>query len=240
MGKYPPITIEGLGYLAAERADMLKDDGTGGQVFADSIIPEAIYIYVNLECSALWNVLVNAHEDYCVYREFINVKAGQEDYLLPVDFYKFRKIFPVMNGKRGRALRKFNLEKLGQADSLSAILTSPIEETQYRITGHRLWLHPTPTSDVTEGLELWYVPDFKFLENAKDLLPLQFPNGWEEYIIEGTAARILEKVNLDGSPYRARQKEVLQRILIMSEDRDVGEPHQMQDTEGYLSGREYD
>jgi hypothetical protein len=95
----------------------------------------------------------------------------------------------------------------------------------------RLWLHPIPTNAAT--LELWYVPQFKGLENLADLMPVQFPNGWEEYVIEGVAARMLEKEESDASAQRHRQQQVLKRIMTLAEDRDVGEPHQMQDSEGY-------
>lgn len=232
MGKVPGLTVAQIGYIAADRADMLKDDGTGTASLVDFVDAQALTFYINMELAALWDALIASHEDYCIYRRFIDVVADVEDYSLPEDFYKFRKVFPIASGKRCDALKRFDLKDLGAADSLSAILTSPIEETKYKITGNRLWLHPTPTS--AARLELWYVPQFKLLENSDDLIPLQFPNGWEEYIIEGVAARMLEKEESDSSPMRRQQEKALQRILVLAEDRDVGEPHQMQDTDGYL------
>jgi hypothetical protein len=72
-----------------------------------------------------------------------------------------------------------------------------------------LWIHPEPTN--AAYLELWYVPQFKSLENLSDLIPVQFPNGWEEYVIEGVAARILEKEESDASAQRLRQQQVCWR-----------------------------
>jgi hypothetical protein len=235
MGKWvdtaTEVSVNNLVLAAAERADMLKDDGTGNVVLTDFVpLPMAV-AHVNYELADLWDVLIATYEDYVVYRRFIDVVADQEDYPLPEDFYKSRKVFPIISGRRAEALRRFDLEKLGEADSLSAILTSPIEETRYKITGHRLWLHPIPSN--AARLELWYVPQGVTLKHLNDLVPAIFPNGWEEYIIEGVAARMLEKEESDATPHRTRQKEILQRIMILAEDRDVGEPHQMQDTEGY-------
>ena len=237
MGKLVNTTmsydVETIVLMAADRADMVKIDATGNPVVSDfiGIVPA---VHVNYELAALWDALIKTHEDYLVYRRFIDVKANQEDYLLPEDFYKFRKVFPILSGRRGNALKKFDLADLGASDSMAALLTSPIEDTRYAVIGSRLRLHPTPTSDVTKGLELWYVPQFHTLRNLKDLIPNVFPNGWEEYVIEGVAARMLEKEESDASAQRARQKEILQRILVMAEDRDIGEPFKMQDTEGYL------
>lgn len=225
------ITLYNLAYAAADRADMLVDDGTGTPIISPFITDAMAITYINYELTALWDLLIASHEDYLVYRRNIEVVADQEEYPLPDDFYKFRKLFPIISGRRSNALRKFNLEKLGEADSLSAILASPIEDTQYSIRGLRLWLHPIPSN--AGLLELWYVPQFHTLRNYNDLVPAVFPNGWEEYAIEGVAARMLEKEESDASAQRARQKEILQRIMVLAEDRDVGEPHQMQDVEGY-------
>jgi len=232
MGKNTQMNMDVLMKIAADRADMLVDDGTGTPVWSSFATSAAVGAFVNFEFAALWDALINANEDYCVYRHTIDVKANQEDYLLPDDFYKFRKVFPIVNGRRCAALRKFQMRELGEADSLAAILTSPIEETKYAVIGSRLRLHPIPSGAAT--LELWYIPQYPGVDNLEDLVPLQFPLGWEDYVIEGIAARMLEKEESDATPFRARQKEILQRILIMVEDRDVGEPFQMQDTEGYL------
>jgi hypothetical protein len=236
MGKVTDVdwgtTVRTICQLAADRTDMLKDDGAGGVDLADNTGGYGFLAqYVSYELATLWDVLINTYEDYLVYRRFIDVEADKEDYALPEDFYKFRKVFPIVSGKRCRPLRKFNLEKLGDADSLAAIYTSEIEDARYKIIGSRLWIHPIPTS--AAQLELWYVPQFHIMRNYDDLVPHQFPNGWEEYVIEGVAARLMEKEESDATPYRARQREILQRILVLAEDRDVGEPHQMQDSEGY-------
>jgi len=236
MGKHTDtpysISVNFLAQGAADRADMLRDDGTGTLEIIGFANPSAIIGYISYELAALWDLLIATYEDYAIQRKFITVLADKEDYALPDDFYKFRKVFPIVGGRRCTPLRKFNLERLGEADSLGAILASPIEETEYSVRGMRLWLHPIPSN--AGQLELWYVPQFKYLENLEDLVPAVFPNGWEEYVIEGVAARLLEKEESDASPQRARQQQILQRIMILAEDRDAGQPHQMQDVEGFI------
>lgn len=218
---------------AAHRCDMmvaLPDGSVGVSPFVNS---QAAIIDFNLEIATLWDVLVSSHEDYCLRHLTITTKADQEDYPLPRDFYKFRKLFPVISGKRAAALRKFQLQDLGDSNSRVPVMTSQIEDTQYRITGNRLWLHPVPSS--ADELELWYIPQAPTIINLQDRPDFRFPQGWEEYIIDGLAARWMEKEESDSTPYRARQQQVLNRILSMVEDRDTGEPFQMIDTEGYLT-----
>ncbi|MBW2560706.1 MAG: hypothetical protein JRE40_07620 [Deltaproteobacteria bacterium] len=226
-------TLELLVILALERADKLAaDPATGDPIPTADIVPNALIYYVNAELSTLWDVLISTYEDYCIKRKAIAVVPDIQEYSMPTDFYKFRKVFPILNSRRHAPLRKFNLRELGEADSFAAILARPIEYTRYRLSGNRLMLHPIPTN--TAELELWYVPQYDPILNLQDKIDFRFPAGWEEYAIEGVAARLLEREESDASAQRARQKEILQRILVMAEDRDVGEPHGMQDTENYL------
>ena len=228
-----PYTLELLMQGALDRADMLRRNATTGVLEAtDFIDAGSVAVYVNAELAVLWDALISANEDYCIKHLTIEVLSDTEDYSLPSDFYKFRKVFPILSGKRRRRLKKFDLNRLGESDSLAAILTSRIEETEYRISGNRLWLHPKPTN-VAE-LEMWYIPQFDPILNLGDKIDFRYPVGWEQYVIEGVAARLLEKEESDSSAQIRRQEKILQRITVMAEDRDVGEPHVMQDTEGYL------
>lgn len=226
------ITLNSLGVAAAKRADMLRFDAATGYTFTDSIDQTILYKYINDELAALWDLLVSTYEDYCIRRKTISVKADQEEYPMPPDFLKFRKAFPIVNGKRGRVLKKFHLADLGQADSYAPLLTSPIERTRYRLTGNRLFLHPVPTNDAQ--VELWYIPRFDPITNQQDAIDFRFPAGWEDYVVEAVAAKLLEEEESDASAQKARAKELLARIMTLAEDRDAGEPFQMIDAEGYL------
>lgn len=221
---------------AAHRCDMLaqEDGGSVGDVeLSGFVLPQAAIVDFNLEIATLWDVIVSAHEDYAIRHLTITTRADQEEYLLPRDFYKFRKLFPIVSGHRAAALRKFQMQDLGDSNSRIPVMTSQIEDTQYRIAGNRLWLHPAPSGE--NDLELWYVPQCPQIINLEDKLDFHFPFGWEEYVIEGLAARWMEKEESDSTPFRARQQQVLNRLLSMVEDRDTGEPFVMIDTEGYLT-----
>ena len=160
-------TVQFLIMMSLERADLLKiDPASGEQVPVDAMDASAVGLYVNAELTVLWDVLISTHEDYCIKHLKIPVVANTEEYSLPSDFYKFRKVFPLSNGQRGKPLRKFNLKDLGQSTLYPATLGTQIEGTRYKINGNRLWLDPTPTS--AAELELWYVPQLEPLVNIKD------------------------------------------------------------------------
>ena len=227
------LTLTQIGVAAASRADMVRTDPASGLIeLVESVEPSGLLLAVNHELAVLWDVMISTYEDYCIKHKIIEVVANTQEYSMPSDFYKFRKIFPIQNGRRYAPLRKFDLRELGEADTFAAILARPIEYARYSVKGNRLWLHPMPSN--AGQLELWYVPQFDPIINLNDKIDFRFPFGWDQYVIEGVAAMLLEREESDGSAQRSRQKEILQRILIMAEDRDVGQPHQMQDTEGYI------
>lgn len=223
--------VDNLLRVAAERADMLVVDPTSGDTLvSDFANPVGLLYFFNYELAAIWDAMIASYEDWCIQHHPVGIVAGIENYSMPTDFYKLRKVFPLISGRRGTALKRFDLQDLGEADSTAALITSPLEDSRYKLTGNRLWIHPMPTAAGT--LEAWYVPTFRPVENIKDTIDFRMPFGWEDYVIEGLAARMLEKEESDSSHCRREQQRILQRILTMSEDRDVGEPHKMIDTEG--------
>lgn len=225
-----PLTLDNLRLLAAERADMLKY--TGGVADLSDFLNEGSCTYaVNAELAALWDHLVTSYEDYAIKRHLFSSNANQDNYNLPADFYKLRKVFPVLSNGRSYPLRKFNLEEMGAETSSVLIVGTEARQLRYRVMGNRLYFWPVPTT--VANFELWYVPQYQPIQNDDDLIDFRYPNGWEDYVVEGVAARALEKEESDSTHCRVRQQQILQRILESVKDRDVGEPHEIIDAEGY-------
>jgi len=222
-----PLNFEQIMFLAAERADMLTYDAVGDLVLDDFILESSMLYFVNEELAALWDHLIASYEDYHVKRENLKIIANTDNYSLPKDFYKSRKLFPIVNGKREKALKKFNMRDLGYDEAYAYLTTYRVDDLSYRILGNRVWFMPIPSSN--GDVELWYVPQYDPIENLQDKIHFSFPTGWEDYVIEGIAARLLEKEESDPSGCLRRQQMVLARILQTMEDRDIGEPHRMID-----------
>ena len=231
-----PLTLEMLRLLAADRADMLKY--TAGVADLSDFLNEGSFTYaVNAELAALWDHLITSYEDYAIKRLPMTLNATQEQYNLPADFYKLRKVFPVLSNGRGAPLRKFDLEEMGAETSSVLIVGTEVRQLRYRVMGNRLFFFPVPSN--AADIELWYVPQYQPIANDKDLIDFRFPTGWEDYVVEGVAARALEKEESDSTHCRMAQQQILQRILASVQDRDVGEPAGMIDVEGY-DWRQYD
>jgi hypothetical protein len=225
-----PLTLDVLRLLAADRADMLKY--TAGVPDLSDFLEEGMFTYaVNHELAALWDHLVTSYEDYAIKKYELPLLANQEEYNLPADFYKIRKVYPLIPNGRSWPMRRFNMEELGSETSATLIIGTEVRQLRYRVMGNRIYFWPTPTTHASA--EVWYIPQYQPIENDNDLIDFRYPNGWEDYVVEGVAARALEKEESDSTHCRQRQREILQRILQSVQDRDVGEPAEMIDSEGY-------
>jgi len=226
-----PLNMEQIALLAGERADMLQSDGAGGQELSDFINTASVLYFINIELAALWDHLIMSNEEYCSKRWNLTTVADQEDYSLPEDFYKLRMVFPLdSSGNREEPLRRFHLQDLGKPELYRYPTSIGTDFHTYRLMGKRLFLDPIP--QIAGNLyEVWYCRDYPHTENKLDYIPHEYPKGWEDYVVEGVTARLLEKIESDSGPQRQRQNEVLGRIVQVIEDRDQGDPHTMIDTE---------
>ncbi|MHA2064274.1 MAG: phage adaptor protein [Candidatus Thorarchaeota archaeon] len=225
-----PLTLDILRLLSADRADMLKYVA-GVPDLSDFLEPGMFTYAVNHELASLWDHLITSYEEYAIKKHYIEIQANQEEYNLPADFYKIRAVYPVLPNGRSWKLRRFTMDDIGSETSVAVIVSTEVRSLRYRVMGNRLYFWPQPSAPAT--MEVWYIPQYQPLENNDDLIDFRYPNGWEDFVIEGVAARALEKEESDSTHCRTRQREILQRILASVQDRDVGEPVEMIDQEGY-------
>tara|TARA_R100001530_G_scaffold7148_3_gene7983 strand:+ start:1823 stop:2521 length:699 start_codon:yes stop_codon:yes gene_type:complete len=175
----------------------------------DSNFPNADRVddYINSAASEMYDILVNAYEDYFLTTNTITLVSGTEDYALPSDFYKAKRVYYVSGGRRF-AIDRFNL------DDLSGAKTGPLS---------------------TGSAELWYVPEMTFMDTAGptdtvgEIIP-PMVNGWADFLAISAAIKLLIREESDPSALM-REKEVLkQRMISMAEPRDAGLPDTIQDT----------
>jgi len=169
--------------------------------------------WINLELSELHDMIVNTQEDYYTSRWSFSSTSTSNEILLPVDFYKMIKLFDVSNGGRV-AVPRFMVGDLETDPDYASTSTNP----SYRIVGQRVFINPASAYD----FEMWYIPQFKKLVNLTDEISLAIPEGWEDFVIAGVAARCLAKEESDPSFFLSRKNAVAARIATMLTLRDAG------------------
>ena len=160
--------------------------------------------YINSAASEMYDILVNAYEDYFLDTEPITLVAGTENYALPSDFYKAKRVYYTTGGRRF-SIHPFNLETLDGAK----------------------------TSPLTSGTaELWYVPEMSLMTSDSDTISSIIPpmiKGWPDYIALSAAIRLLIREESDPSALVREKAMMHERLVSMAEPRDAGIPDSIQD-----------
>ena len=184
--------------------------------------------WINSAVSELHDLLVDAYEDYFVKRFQFDL-TGAENYLLPDDFYKLRKVYNKDGNKRYR-LRRFTMNDMDNYDETLIYETAVSNKALlYRIMGNEIYFLPLPSGTGSATIELWYIPQAVKLVDPDDEIHYSIPIGWEDFIINDVVARLLEKEESDPSTALARKAAIKDRIALAAEERDSGEAHRVSD-----------
>jgi len=163
---------------------------------------------INLELSELYDLLVTTWADYAIRHPAptITTVADQDHYLLPDGFFKLRGLWEVDGSSR-----------------------LPVPAIPF----HRLHWGSAPGAG--RILEIHMVPEFTPLVDLREEVnwgtDFSLPWGWEDMVIQGAAARILEKEESDPTPALTRKAQVRARILSAAPTRDESAPEQIIDVQ---------
>jgi len=186
--------------------------------------------YINHAIAELYDVLVsNYGEEWGVYQipAEIAVTASVDNYNLPDSFYKLRAVDKKVGSEwepinKARFIDRFY-------DNSSTFNATGGESYGYRLFGGTtIKLIPTPTQAGT--IRLWYIPAVGNLVNGTD--QLDGVNGYEEYVVVDAAIKCLLKEETDVTFLEMRKQQLLRRIEVMSDERDVGQPDTIRDVRG--------
>ena len=119
------------------------------------------------------------------------------------------------------------MDDLGFDNEYSASLGATLRNLRYRVLGQKIYFTPRPGQSGT--IEIFYIPGFTRV--LQDDAPISFPIqvGWEDVVISGMAARLLQREESDPSVMLLEKAQGIQRIKNAAADRDAGEPHRVAD-----------
>jgi len=202
------VTLETLRTQAKQRSDLTKsrfiDDAEWNNI-------------INLVAAELYDLLVATAEDYYTIPGSVTVDGNQDSVALPSNLYKLIGVDYLLGGL------KTPMDRFMFRDRLSYQYQG-FQTLRYRLVGSTLYFTPRPPA---QTFDLWLVPKMEPLVNDTDTF--DGVNGFEEYIILGSAIMALIKEESDPSGLMALQAAVKQRIIDMAPNRDQGLPERVTD-----------
>jgi hypothetical protein len=175
--------------------------------------------YINSAYAELYDLLVDATEDYYVKSGTISCDGINDSFSLPSDFYKLNGVDYRLGGA-AQPMEKFVFEDRNKYINNGTII-------RYRIVGSKIFFKPLPSA---QTITLWYTPAITLLSADGDTV--DGVNGWEDYIVCDAAMKCLIKEESDVMVFIAEKKDLEKRIEAMSRNRDQGRPDRVTDVTG--------
>jgi len=210
------VTLGQLRESVKRKADMEDSDFISDQEFNELI---------NSALSRTHDLLVNTYEDYFLQKALLHIEAGREEYILPDDLLKLKGVFYLGSGNSKYMLKTWELDDLQFDDMVAAttvLFDSGVENLRYRMFGNKIVFFPVPTK--SGDCEIWYVPQFKKLEEDNDSVEWVLPIGWEDYTKYLAVSMALAIEESDNRFWTFMAQEEERRIRENAPDRDTGRP----------------
>lgn len=215
------VTLTTLRARARQRADMpvagfIEDSATG------------IDAFINEGTQKLQELLVKAYgESFIEAVSSFSTVAGTTDYALPTDMLAFYGIDLAISGMKFNLLPYSRTETgLNENQTASGLGTKP----RYRLVGMATGvIRLLPAPDAVYAARLRYAPSATLLVNAGD--SVNFPNGWERFIVIYAAIQMLAKEESDTRTLQAMLDKMEFELAEIAQRRNADQPHSVVDIE---------
>lgn len=209
------VTLTVLRTRTRERADMV-----GSSFVADSAT--GLDAWINEANQKLHQMLVDAlGEGYVSSSGAFTTVAGQSDYGLPVGFYKLYGVDLTIGGTIYDLEQYMRQERNVYRNTNTAGWYVP----RYSLVGSNLRLYPTPAGALSGTI--YYAPEATVLVNTTDAV--NYPNGWERFIVIDAAIQALNKEESSTSALVAERASIIKEIESTKEQRDLSTPKRIVD-----------
>lgn len=147
---------------------------------------------INSKYMSMYTSVVNTYEDYYRTRVSTSVVADQQEYEVPDNFFKMKRLeITYISGEvRAKALRQdFDQITRSTADESIGSTSSPI----YELSGNFLKFLPVPQNNVTDGILMSYIRQATELASDSSEIDIPFADRYWGIIALGAAGELLRK-----------------------------------------------
>lgn len=179
--------------------------------------------WINEGVQKLHERVVSALEsEYIESEATLTTVAGQSDYALPADFFKLYGVDLNIAGV-ARTLRPYNRS---ERNRLQGSWVPWMDVPRYRIVNSTLRLYPAPPAGTGK---IFYAPTAALLAAGGDTV--NFPNGWEKYVVVYAAIQMLMKEESSTTELRRELEAIEGELVEARANRDAAFPKSAVDTD---------
>ncbi len=206
------VSLATLRTRSRERADMpaagfVLDSATG------------IDAFINEGVQKLHELLVEAYDSKFRVSSSAFTCSGADTVALPADFYKLLGV--DLNSTDGNILTLESLPIGMRNVQRNAAVTRPLgAQSRYMLRGTNLVILPAPAAGTTGTI--WYAPTATVLVLTSDTV--DFPNGWERYVVLYTAIQMKMKQEDNVNDLRFELEKMERELRDIADRRDLARP----------------
>ena len=152
---------------------------------------------INENYHRLVTAIVEVYEEYYMTEATADTVANQQEYALPSDFFKIRRVelnydISSSNSSFSRCL-PINMDEirynLGNANTSVTVVRNP----SYYVQGSLIGFIPIPTNAGDEAIKIWYIKQKTDLVDDGDTIDIPYPDRYFGLIAKSSAAQALRK-----------------------------------------------
>lgn len=193
---------------------------------------------VNAKYLETYSAVVSVFEDYYSEKTTASTVADQQEYTLPTDLYKLRRVeinYDITNSSTAtrRALPVSLDAVLRDLGGLNSI--TPYRSPAYYLRGTKIGFLPIPNAAGTNAITYWYIKNISELSASSDAIDIPFPDRYGQLISLGAAGTLMRKGQQEEVASRQYLSDFaagLERMKMELEDRIADDAKGITDTLG--------
>lgn len=195
---------------------------------------------INVGYMKVYSAVINDFEEYYSTKSTANSVANQQEYALPSDVYKIRRVEVNYNPSDTNSLPRRALP-LSMDEVLRDLGNSAMGITVYRnpayyMRGNTIGFIPVPTQSGTATITLWYIKTITELSSATDTIDIPFADRYYDAISLEAAGTLLRKGQQEeevARQYLLEAEQRRQKMMMELKDRAADDAKQITDILGY-------
>ena len=147
--------------------------------------------------------VMTVYEDYYSNTSTITTVDDTQEYDLPSDFYKMRRVeinyAPSTTGSTSQRALPITLDEVRGRLSSTSTGPSVSRNSVYYVIGDKIGFLPIPSDGGTDAVDLWYIKQISELSESTDVIDIPFPDRYGPAIALGAAGLMLRQGQIEES-----------------------------------------
>jgi len=152
---------------------------------------------INVGYMKIYTTVVGVYEEYYSTKATANTVADQQEYHLPSDLYKIRRVEvnydPSTANSVARRAIPVSMDSVLRDLGSNTLGISTYRNPAYYIRGSIIGFIPVPTQAGTANITLWYIKNVAELSATTDTIDVPFPDRYYDAISLEAAGTLLRK-----------------------------------------------